>query len=620
MVTVELMVVIPAGPVVTNMAFVSASFLELGTAEKQTAIGCKADVRVKGVQRRGCKGAWARKWREEKQQGVRVAQRSGEKAMLRRRLSRTEKRLGVMGEGHGKLMGMALAAEVQLGQRKRERQCGQIDQLATALDALLPIMAEADAGVRAGEQMGSGSRVAVVDEDEKGWESVSSDENEVCEEYEGYGAGRSVSGDEGILIEECDDDSSEDEERAARGRRNEATMREVLREEREGERSGEGESVGDEDEGDGFWEGGVYEDELMEDMMAGWEMWMGEGGGWEQLQGRKVALCSFELNAMAFLQMEYEELKREFGRGRVRSRRWSERVRQWQGLAEEVEDRMEEYEGRLEACEWEEQMSRRRAARKERKEWLRGMREEEEAEWLRERQEEEEEKRKAHEEEMSRRPRMSAWLRRNEPEHAGEWEGLMEGERKRKERKRKESIVRGELEREERKRRVADFERRHKERISQVPDWQRRCWEKMERWLEQSRWEEGQKEVRQMRDEVKGLRVVSRVLGLELAVVEEAGRCVDSVSEGVQCGLGSVGWERSRRGTGARRIRCQKRRWGRQKKVWMWDGGSWEEKEWSWGEGEMRKEGGGLRRGLLFDGYGGYITCDVKEGGIEILG
>jgi hypothetical protein len=123
-----------------------------------------------------------------------------------------------------------------------------------------------------------------------------------------------------------------------------------------------------------------------------------------------------------------------------------------------------------------------------------------------------------------------------------------------------------------------------------------------------------------MRDEVKGLRVVSRVLGLELAVVEEAGRCVDSVSEGVQCGLGSVGWERSRRGTGARRIRCQKRRWGRQKKVWMWDGGSWEEKEWSWGEGEMRTEGGGLRRGLLFDGYGGYITCDVKEGGIEILG
>ena len=39
-----------------------------------------------------------------------------------------------------------------------------------------------------------------------------------------------------------------------------------------------------------------------------------------------------------------------------------------------------------------------------------------------------------------------------------------------------------------------------------------------------------------MREEVKELRVVRRVLEVELAVAEAAGRCVESVSEGVQCG------------------------------------------------------------------------------------
>ena len=135
-----------------------------------------------------------------------------------------------------------------------------------------------------------------------------------------------------------------------------------------------------------------------------------------------------------------------------------------------------------------------------------------------------------------------AWLHRNELGHEGEWEGLMRGERE-------ASVARGELEREERKRRVSDYERRHQERIRQVPDWQRRSWEKMERWLEMSRWEEGQEEVRQMREEVKELRVVRRVLELGLAEAEAAGRCVESVSVGVQCGWGSVAWGgRGRRG------------------------------------------------------------------------
>jgi polyhydroxyalkanoate synthesis regulator phasin len=138
---------------------------------------------------------------------------------------------------------------------------------------------------------------------------------------------------------------------------------------------------------------------------------------------------------------------------------------------------------------------------------------------------------------------MRAWQRRGEGEW--EWEGM---ERRRRE----ESVARGELEREERKKRVADYERRHQERIRQVPDWQRRSWEKMERWLEESRGEEGQEEVRQMREEVKELRVVRRVLELELAEAEAAGRCVESVSEGVQCGWGSVGWVRKTRGRGAR--------------------------------------------------------------------
>ena len=56
--------------------------------------------------------------------------------------------------------------------------------------------------------------------------------------------------------------------------------------------------------------------------------------------------------------------------------------------------------------------------------------------------------------------------------------------------------MRGQQEREERKTRVANFERRHKERISKVPDWLKRSWDKMERWLERSRWEEEQKELR----------------------------------------------------------------------------------------------------------------------------
>ena len=207
----------------------------------------------------------------------------------------------------------------------------------------------------------------------------------------------------------------------------------------------------------------------------------------------------------------------------VNGRDWGERAGQWLGLLGEVSERMEGYEERVGA----QRMSGRR------REWQERM--EEQREW--ERQEEErqrqsreelvEEERRACEDEMSSQPRMRAWLRRDEGEW--EWEGMVRRERE-------ESVARGELEREERKRRVAGYERRHQERIRQVPDWQRRSWEKMERWLEMSKGEEG-------REEVKELRVVRRVLELELAEAEAAGRCVESVSEGVavwvgQCGVG----------------------------------------------------------------------------------
>ena len=43
--------------------------------------------------------------------------------------------------------------------------------------------------------------------------------------------------------------------------------------------------------------------------------------------------------------------------------------------------------------------------------------------------------------------------------------------------------------------------------------------------------------------------------------------------------------------------------------------------EWGeWGESGMRGGAGGLRRGLLFDGMGGCITCDVPIGEMEVLG
>ena len=44
-----------------------------------------------------------------------MGQCSGEKAVLRRKLDRADRRLGVaVAEGHGKLLGLALAATVEL--------------------------------------------------------------------------------------------------------------------------------------------------------------------------------------------------------------------------------------------------------------------------------------------------------------------------------------------------------------------------------------------------------------------------------------------------------------------------------------------------------------------------
>ena len=96
------------------MGFLLGSALELGTAEKLTAISCKAGNKAGEQSRGGRKGCWARKWREQGQQGSRMGQRSGEKAVLRRQLGWVVCRLGVVAEGHGKLLGMAMAATVEL--------------------------------------------------------------------------------------------------------------------------------------------------------------------------------------------------------------------------------------------------------------------------------------------------------------------------------------------------------------------------------------------------------------------------------------------------------------------------------------------------------------------------
>jgi hypothetical protein len=309
---------------------------------------------------------------------------------------------------------------------------------------------------------------------------------------------------------------------------------------------------------------------------------------------------------------ERERQRMEQEQERVEEERRASELQEQEQARREEEVRQEELkEEERRACEDAEEERRASELWEQEQAW----REEEERQRREQEQEQEREERKAHEEEMRGSPRMLAWLHRNELGHEGEWESLMRGERE-------ASVARGELEREERKRRVSDYERRHQERIRQVPDWQRRSWEKMERWLEMSRWEEGQEEVRQMREEVKELRVVRRVLELGLAEAEAAGRCVESVSVGVQCGWGSVGWERQTRGRGARRARSERRRWERQKrgKVWMCDGGWWEERKWEWGESGKLGGAGGLRRGLLFNGQGGYITCDVPIGEMEVLG
>ena len=127
------------------MGFLLGSVLELGTAEKLTAIGCKAGNKAGEQSRGGRKGCWARKWREQGQQVSRTGQRSGEKAVLRRQLGRVVCRLGVVAEGHGKLLGMAMAATVELeGWRARDRKGrleGQMQQLGLGLGELVPVVA-----------------------------------------------------------------------------------------------------------------------------------------------------------------------------------------------------------------------------------------------------------------------------------------------------------------------------------------------------------------------------------------------------------------------------------------------------------------------------------------------
>jgi hypothetical protein len=464
---------------------------------------------------------------------------------------------------------------------------------------------------------------------------VSEDENELVEGYEEYGGGASGSDDGDGLVEECSDSGTSEEYHSCSD-------------------GGSGSESGSGDDGEAATQEGssnyevwdedvlmMWEEDMMDDMRAGWEELVREGGVWDRVQERDEGM-TWERSAVQYIQLEYESLGDEYDDGRVNGREWRERAGQLVGFLGECSGRVEGNEERVRSREYE-QMSRRRQARQERGEWLRGWEgegqqsreelaegeEREEEGWREserkeeERQEEErqrqcreelvEEERRACGDEVGSQPRMRAWQRRGEGEW--EWEGM---ERRRRE----ESVARGELEREERKQRVADYERRHQERIRQVPDWQRRSWEKMERWLEESRGEEGQEEVRQMREEVKELRVVRRVLELELAEAEAAGRCVESVSEGVQCGWGSVGWERRTRGRGSRRARSEGRRWERQRgrKVWMCDGGWWEERRWEWGESGKLGGAGGLRRGLLFNGQGGYITCDVPIGEMEVLG
>ena len=120
------------------------------------------------------------------------------------------------------------------------------------------------------------------------------------------GAGRSIFDE--CLMEGWYDDGGDDEEGAAARRRNEETIMEITEEERIGGSSA-GEYDGDEDEGeeelteeDMMRFRMMTEEDLMRGLEEGWEELVGEGGMWERLQGRKAALCSFELSAVAFLE------------------------------------------------------------------------------------------------------------------------------------------------------------------------------------------------------------------------------------------------------------------------------------------------------------------------------
>lgn len=60
----------------------------------------------------------------------------------------------------------------------------------------------------------------------------------------------------------------------------------------------------------------MWEEDMMDDMRAGWEELVGEGGVWDWVQERDETM-TWEGSVVQYIQLEYESLGDEYDDGRV---------------------------------------------------------------------------------------------------------------------------------------------------------------------------------------------------------------------------------------------------------------------------------------------------------------